>query len=462
MPRKKTHEEFVNEIEMKWPGKYEVLGEYCGNKTKILIKHKECGTEFKVNPNYFTMVENWEPCPECNKKKKNKIYALPIEDVKSKIYSVWKDEVELIGGYTCATEKMQIKFNSCGHIHNMNLYGVLKVKMCPTCNGHYLFSHEEFCEKIENLYPNKYTILSEYTGMENKIVIKYNDCGCIKKVSPKNIFRNGNGCSSHINTENYFLTQQQYEDKVTKLHGKDYLILSKYKGVHEPIIAFHYKCMKAVMTTDACYLTRANICTCSSHDKWIEMFKKTHEQYVYEISNKYGNEFDVIGEYTGGKNEILIKHNVCDNNFLVNAQTFFNNGCCSICKFSSGESKIFMFLKNNGYKFKPQQTFPDCKRKVRLRFDFSILDENNNVLGLIEFNGKQHYTMYGFNRKNKTEEDLQYLFSEIQTRDNIKVKYCQDKNIPYLIIPYYHIYKIEKLIEDFIEKNNLKRKGELI
>ena len=47
------------------------------------------------------------------------------------------------------------------------------------------------------------------------------------------------------------------------------------------------------------------------------MAKKTTEEFKNEVFLKYGNEFTVLGEYVGNKEKILVKHNICGNEYLV-------------------------------------------------------------------------------------------------------------------------------------------------
>ena len=42
MSKRKTHEEFVEEVEEKYKGEYTVLGQYTNNKNKILMRHNTC------------------------------------------------------------------------------------------------------------------------------------------------------------------------------------------------------------------------------------------------------------------------------------------------------------------------------------------------------------------------------------------------------------------------------------
>ena len=46
-----------------------------------------------------------------------------------------------------------------------------------------------------------------------------------------------------------------------------------------------------------------------------------------------------------------------------------------------------------GFNFKRQITFKDClsPKGSKLRYDFGIYDKNNNLIGLIEYDGIQHF-----------------------------------------------------------------------
>ncbi|MBE6148113.1 MAG: hypothetical protein E7167_01175 [Firmicutes bacterium] len=67
------------------------------------------------------------------------------------------------------------------------------------------------------------------------------------------------------------------------------------------------------------------------------------------------------------------------------SSTSLNNGTISCgCQKSKGEFKIMELLKENSISFISEYKFLDYKNR---RFDFAILDENNKVIRLIEFDG---------------------------------------------------------------------------
>ena len=100
------------------------------------------------------------------------------------------------------------------------------------------------------------------------------------------------------------------------------------------------------------------------------------------------------------------------------------------CENSAGETLIRDILTNNNIKFKAQYTFPDLtSNNQRLRFDFGILNENNELSYLIEYDGIQHYKTGCWY---STTEDL----INSQKRDNLKNEYCIKHNIPLIRISY--------------------------
>ncbi len=114
---------------------------------------------------------------------------------------------------------------------------------------------------------------------------------------------------------------------------------------------------------------------------------------------------------------------------------------CGCYQRSSGELKIREILENNNIIFKEQYTIPELSKYMR--FDFAIFNDKNELLGLIEYNGEQHYNpieIWGGEEK----------LIEQQKRDQRKVEYCKDNKIPLLVIPYweYDNITLEYLMSD--------------
>lgn len=116
-------------------------------------------------------------------------------------------------------------------------------------------------------------------------------------------------------------------------------------------------------------------------------------------------------------------------------------GCIS----SKGEMLIAKILREQGIKFSTQISFQDLFYKssdAPLRFDFGIYNDKEELKLLIEFQGIQHY------------DSSNYFYSDENiVRDNLKRKYCIEKNIPLIEIKYNEDIKqkLKKILVEAME-----------
>lgn len=115
---------------------------------------------------------------------------------------------------------------------------------------------------------------------------------------------------------------------------------------------------------------------------------------------------------------------------------------CPFCASSKGEKAIKEWLDENKIKYKQEYKIEKCINKRQLPFDFAIFN-NNKLIGLIEYQGRQHY------------EPIDYFgglksLLLMQANDRIKFAYCKDNNIPLLVIPYMEHDLIENKLKLFL------------
>ena len=123
-------------------------------------------------------------------------------------------------------------------------------------------------------------------------------------------------------------------------------------------------------------------------------------------------------------------------------------------KHSSGEALIIQILDDLAVKYKTDKSAKTFFKNAyglndvkRMRFDFFV--QINNNTSIIEYDGKQHFMNIVFaNTKRNCE------FEEIQKRDKLKNRFCEENNIPLLRIRYDQNDSIYELIKDFIENQH--------
>ena len=260
MAKKKTHEEFVQEVKKLSNNEYEVLETYKGSNYKILLKHNKCNNEWRILPYNFLKGQR---CPYCANKKKS--YIPRPKTNKKKTTKQFKQEVsnlvgveyEVLGEYINNKTKLLMKHNKCSNEYYVTPHDFLMKKgNCPYCAGHKKKTKNEFIQEVHNLTNNEYEVLGEYINARTKTLIKHNKCGHEYYIRP-NEFIQGNRCPYCAHSkgeefiENYlkennipYETQVSFEDckniNILKFDFKIYLkdasfILLEYNGIQ------HYK-----------------------------------------------------------------------------------------------------------------------------------------------------------------------------------------------------------------------------
>lgn len=62
------------------------------------------------------------------------------------------------------------------------------------------------------------------------------------------------------------------------------------------------------------------------------MSDKKDIQFRKRVFDIHGKDYEVIGKYTKAREKLLVKHNICDNEFKVTPDSFVNKGTgCPKC-----------------------------------------------------------------------------------------------------------------------------------
>lgn len=181
----------------------------------------------------------------------------------------------------------------------------------------------------------------------------------------------------------------------------------------------------------------------SGHTKSCGCLLKIANNLINEIGNKYGK-LTVLERNGNAKsdNQAIWKCQ-CECGGIINVTggnlrqgLTISCGCIS----SKGEYKIAQLLKENNINFIKQYTFEDCKGNNggTLKFDFAIINSNNEILYLIEYDGIQHFEEIDY-FKSQTLEERQQL-------DKIKDDYCKQNDIRLIRINYKEDITIQKLV----------------
>ena len=170
---------------------------------------------------------------------------------------------------------------------------------------------------------------------------------------------------------------------------------------------------------------------------------RTQKIFVGQIYNNfYVEQIKPAKEYADNQCRAIVHCIHCGEQQLSRFDAILNGTLTCDCfrPYSSGAKVIQTYLKQHNILYKSECTFEDLygAKGRPLRYDFAVLDKNNNPIWLIEFDGPQHFEEAGtyFNKD-----------GSLQIRDEIKNKYAKDNNIPLTRIPYTEILNISKILD---------------
>ena len=301
-------------------------------------------------------------------------------------------------------------------------------------------TNEEFLKEVFNLVGNEYTVLDEYINNKTKITFKHNKCNNIWKITPHNFINNNIRCPKC--SGKYKRTNKDFINEIYELVGDEYTPLSEYKtdGTKKPdkIKFKHNICNRIFEMRAHDFINLNHRCPYCSNKIISDKKKLSNEEFLEKVYNLVGNEYTVLDKYDCCKKEIRFKHNICNRIFTMKPKKFiYDNHRCPYCKESKGEIKIRKWLEDHNINFESQYSFPDCKYKLPLRFDFKILKDNKIIL--IEYDGVQHF-----------QESFYDNLEKQQIRDKIKNDYCKKNNLKLIRISYEDYSNIEKILNDLL------------
>lgn len=172
------------------------------------------------------------------------------------------------------------------------------------------------------------------------------------------------------------------------------------------------------------------------------MYAKYHGEYILAKNSKYTKLLDNV--------EII--HTTCGTHWVTRASHILYDSGCPKCNQSKGETLIDNILNKSSILHVRQYTIPECKHTKELPFDFAIVSTTGSLLGLIEYDGVQHFRSFKhFGGVNK--------FHKQQFNDKIKTDFCKTNDIPLLRVKYTSSdSKVKQLVLKFC--SDVKSKAE--
>lgn len=230
-------------------------------------------------------------------------------------------------------------------------------------------------------------------------------------------------------------------DETGKIYGK--LTVLEYISEKGKKSKWKCKCECGnIILVDGADLRRGHTRSCGCYQK-----EQTSKASLIDLTGQFFGELEVLERDFNYVGKHVPTHWFCLCHACGNIDSFYSESLrkgqisCGCLK-SKGEYKITKLLVNNNIKFISQYHFQDVRNRY---YDFALLDDNDCVIKLIEFDGIQHYY-----RPSQWLWTQNMTLEEQQQRDKEKNQIAFTHNIPLIRIPYWYLdnLTIEQILSD--------------
>lgn len=332
---KRTNEEFLELVYGLVGDEYSVLSEYKNARTKVIMRHNTCGYEYPQIPDHF--LNQGSRCPKCASENRSLKQRRTVEEFKAKVYEAVGDEYTVLGEYVNSQTKILMRHNTCGEEFeirpNSFLRGVRHSKCAQALKSEKRRkSQAQFVDDVYNLVGDEYAVLGKYAGAKRDILIKHNQCGTEFTTLPSN-FLNGKRCPECKGLRISFAKRWKPEvfyKKVNELVGDEYTVLGEYTNSATPIRFRHNICGTEYSATPNSFLQghRCDVCMNKIRSNKLKM---SNDTFVARVSELIGNEYTFLEEYNKANIPILVRHNICGNEYKVSPNAFLGGKRCKKC-----------------------------------------------------------------------------------------------------------------------------------
>ena len=284
MPKKKTHDEFVAEVNKK--NQYlTILGTYIGSKSKVKVRCCLCNKEYDTNPD--TILKG-NPCEECYSKIRAKAMTMTHKEFMEKLKLVNRN-IEVVGEYIGSKTKIECRCLKCTTTFYPTPNSLLRGHGCPVCKAEAMIkirtTNSEFLERL-NVVNQNVEVLSDYVTSTQKIWCRCKSCGDKFEITPKSLLR-GQGCVKCGHKRAGMKAIKEHDVFVAQMAevNSDIIIKSHYCKSKEKITAECVRCGCVWKTTPNALLNEKGCPQCGTYlskgeEKCSKYFDSHNVEYV--------------------------------------------------------------------------------------------------------------------------------------------------------------------------------------
>ncbi|HSG63290.1 MAG TPA: hypothetical protein VLA24_17835 [Pseudomonadales bacterium] len=361
--------------------------------------------------------------------------------------------------YVNYSTKVSITCNQCGNTFNQIPASHYNGNGCPNCrfkNGgkeRFNKSAQKFTVKARTIHGEQYDYSrTVYAGAKKSVTIFCKRCNSFfEKIAQDHL--KGQGCQKCAYAalgRSRTMDTAEFIEKSKSIHGDRYdYSKSNYVSSHKKVAIIcpdHGEFRQAPKNHLAgrgcvkCRFRNTEIVMTSARIETLEKArlakigmdgpnKLTTEQFIADSLKIHGNRYDYSKvKYKTAKHKVII---ICPahGEFCQSATSHKSGTGCPKCSTSKGEQAIASFLDKFEIAYEQEKTFPKCKDRQVLQFDFYF--EYQGVHFVVEYQGIHHYKPVAFFEREGRVKHEWYV-----KHDEIKRKFAKKYGFVMIEIPY--------------------------
>lgn len=236
--------DFQKQLDEKFPNEFELVGQYINNRTKVDVKHLECGRINSVNPSSLLMGKQ-KKCSSCyqSERLKNSIDKYLKESYLEKVFAY---DIE---NAVYQFDKINFHCYVCNNDFRKDIDTFKQGQHCPYCSGKRT-SKNSAQHKIDNLTSvGEFTLLNDVDTHDSPAKILHNTCGRITDTTLSYFVVQFPVCRHCAKEKNRAIRMKEHDEflkEVKEIYGDSFVVISEYNGATEKVDLIHTKCGNTV------------------------------------------------------------------------------------------------------------------------------------------------------------------------------------------------------------------------
>ena len=424
MAKKKTQEQFEKEVYEKYP-QIQIRGKYNGSNERVNVHCHIDEYDWDAYPNNLLTYG----CPCCNGS------VITTQSFKNEIAKL-HPEVEIIGEWNGIDAQISCRCKECNFEWNYKPHSI-RTTGCPRCNGSVTrkWTHEEYVEKINELFDGNIVVLGHYKNMNTKILHKCNKHNYEYMMNPIHALRRQGCklCGYEITSEKRTKPLDVFLQQLHEKRGNEYSYISGYINSSTNATFRHNMADGTyhdfVMTPNSMISSKYNCPCCSGYQVYrgyndFNTKRPELAQYLVDYQDGY--------KYTEWSSEELEWKCPSCGNIMKKKISYISKYGVTCPRCDDGYSYPNKFIYNSLLQIENQLDFLDreyrpdwCKYKYKDKNCYGIYDiyfEKNNKKFVIEMDG-------GLGHGNRSYTNSKTNRDELIFRDKEKDRLASEHDI---------------------------------